>query len=54
MQGEDPTLADVARQRRVNLGRGSSKLPFTRFTTIYQTLPLLISLASKYERGWNV
>jgi hypothetical protein len=27
MQGEDPTLADVARQRRVNVGRGSSKPP---------------------------
>jgi len=30
MQGEDPTVADVARQRRVKVGRGSSKLPFTR------------------------
>ena len=30
MQGVDPTLADVARHRRVNVGRGSSKLPFTR------------------------
>jgi hypothetical protein len=31
MQGEDPTLADVARQMRGNVGRGSLKLPFTRF-----------------------
>ena len=34
MQGEDPTLADVARQRRVNVERGSSKLPFARLAAI--------------------